>query len=175
LREENIIKELQINHEIRDREVRLLDADGAQMGVVSGREAQQIADERQLDLVKISPTAQPPVCKLMDYGKYRFEQIKREKEVRKNQKIVEMKEMRLSMNIGEHDLNVKAKLVRRFLEEGNQVKVSIRMRGRQNAHANLGVVVMEKFAESLKDVSTVYRRASTEGRQIIMILAPQKA
>ncbi len=175
MREENIIKELQINHEIRDREVRLLDADGAQMGVVSGREAQQIADERQLDLVKISPTAQPPVCKLMDYGKYRFEQIKREKEVRKNQKIVEMKEMRLSMNIGEHDLNVKAKLVRRFLEEGNQVKVSIRMRGRQNAHANLGVVVMEKFAESLKDVSTVYRRASTEGRQIIMILAPQKA
>jgi len=174
IRREPSIKELQINHEIRDREVRLIGETGEQLGIMSALSAQKLADEKELDLVKISPMATPPVCKIMDYGKFRFEQIKREKEARKHQKVVEMKEMRLSMTIDGHDLEVKAKQVRRFLEEGNKVKVSIRMRGRQNAHSEFGIAVMNRFYEMLKDVCSVDRKPLTEGRSILMILAPLK-
>ena len=165
---------MQINHEIRDREVRLIDENGTQLGIVNGLAAQRLADEKELDLVKISPMAVPPVCKIMDYGKFRFEQIKKEKEAKKNQKVQEMKEMWLSMTIDDHDLEVKAKQVHKFLEDGNKVKVSIRMRGRQNAHSEFGVAVMNKFSELLKDICTMDKRPLTEGRNIIMILNPNK-
>ena len=172
--EDIIIKDLQINHDIRDKEVRLIDETGTQLGIVPLAQAQQLADEKEMDLVKISPQAVPPVCKIMDYGKYRFEAIKKEKEARKNQKVQEMKEMRLSMTIDSHDVEVKAKQVRKFLQDGNKVKVSIRMRGRQMAHSNLGLEVMNEFADILKDVSSPERKPFTEGRNIIMILAPLK-
>ena len=134
-----------------------------------------MADERELDLVKISPNAVPPVCKLMNYGKYLFEQAKREKEAKKNQKVVEIKEIWLSMTIDVGDLNVKAKQTLKFLSQGNKVKVSIRMRGRQNAHANLGVDVMNKFFELVKEQGTMEKKPLTEGRNIWMMLAPVKA
>ena len=134
-----------------------------------------MADQKELDLVKISPTAVPPVCKIMDYGKYRFEAIKKEKEARKNQKTVEMKEMRLSMTIDDHDLEVKAKQVRKFLVGGNKVKVSIKLRGRQMTHSELGLDVMKQFFENLSDVGVMERKPTTEGRFIMMILAPAAA
>lgn len=134
-----------------------------------------MADQKELDLVKISPTAVPPVCKIMDYGKYRFEAIKKEKEARKNQKTVEMKEMRLSMTIDDHDLEVKAKQVRKFLAGGNKVKVSIKLRGRQMTHSELGLDVMKQFFENLSDVGVMERKPVTEGRFILMILAPAAA
>ncbi len=155
--------------------MRLIDENGQQLGIVSGYEAQQMADQKELDLVKISPTAVPPVCKIMDYGKYRFEAIKKEKEARKNQKTVEMKEMRLSMTIDDHDLEVKAKQVRKFLVGGNKVKVSIKLRGRQMTHSELGLDVMKQFFENLSDVGVMERKPTTEGRFIMMILAPAAA
>ena len=155
--------------------MRLIDEDGTQLGIVSGTEAHRLAEEKELDLVKISPNAVPPVCKLMDYGKYRYETIKREKEARKKQQVVEVKEVWLSMTIDDNDLQVKAKQARKFLQAGNKVKVSIRMRGRQNAHASMGVDVMNEFFEQLKDVAQQERKPLTEGRNIIMILGPQKA
>lgn len=136
--------------------------------------AQELTEQSGLDLVKISPNAVPPVCKIMDYGKFRFEQSKREKELKKNQKTVELKEVWLSMTIDGGDLNVKAKHAERFLSEGDKVKVSIRMRGRQQAHASLGIKVMEKFYEILKDKCVLERNPLTEGRNIIMILSPEK-
>ena len=150
------IKELQINNQIQDREVRLIGADGEQLGIMPIAKAQSLADEAELDLVKIAPTAQPPVCKIMDYGKHRYEQIKREKEARKNQKIVEIKEVRLSMTIDVGDLNVKARQAQKFLTAGNKVKVSIRMRGRQMAHSDLGLEVMKRFFELVKELEQVY-------------------
>ena len=155
--------------------MRLIDENWQQLGIVSGYEAQQMADQKELDLVKISPTAVPPVCKIMDYGKYRFEAIKKEKEARKNQKTVEMKEMRLSMTIDDHDLEVKAKQVRKFLVGGNKVKVSIKLRGRQMTHSELGLDVMKQFFENLSDVGVMERKPTTEGRFIMMILAPAAA
>ena len=155
--------------------MRLIDENGQQLGIVSGYEAQQMADQKELDLVKISPTAVPPVCKIMDYGKYRFEAIKKEKEARKNQKTVEMKEMRLSMTIDDHDLEVKAKQVRKFLVGGNKVKVSIKLRGRQMTHSELGLDVMKQFFENLSEVGVMERKPTTEGRFIMMILAPAAA
>ena len=142
---------------------------------MSSIQAQKLADEKGLDLVKISPTAVPPVCKIMDYGKYRFEMSKKEKEARKNQRIVENKEIWLSMNIDTHDIEVKAKMGRKFLEAGNKLKVSIKMRGRQNVHADLGVKVMDIFLDMVKDVCVVERKPLTEGRNIIMMLAPAKS
>jgi len=150
-RYKTIKKEHQINQEIRDREIRVIGDDGAQLGIMSPREAVEIAEDKGLDLVKISPNAQPPVCKIMNYGKFLFEQTKRAKEAKKNQKVVEIKEVWLSMTIDVGDLNVKAKQTQKFLAAGNKVKVSIRMRGRQMAHANLGVEVMERFYEIVKD------------------------
>ena len=162
-----------INEEIRDREVRLIDQNGAQLGVMLTRRAMELAEEAQLDLVKIVPNAQPPVCKLIDYDKHRFEQAKRERELRKNQKIVTLKEVQLSATIEENDVQVKAKNAVRFLQEGDKVKVSIRFRGRQIAHSEIGMKVMADFIERTKDYCTVERRPLLEGRHMIMILAPK--
>ena len=164
----------QVNGEIRDREVRLISETGEMLGVMSARDAQLRADEAGLDLVKISPNAVPPVCKIMDYGKFKFEQAKKERENRRNQKIVELKEVQLSMTIDVGDLNVKAKQATKFLEQGNKVKVTIRLRGRQMAHANLAKDVIMNFYEGLKELCTVEKPLNMEGRNLILILAPVK-
>ena len=168
-----IAAELLINEEIRDREVRVIGADGAQLGIMPTKQALEMAEEAELDLVKIVPTAQPPVCKLMDYDKHRFEQSKREKEMRKNQKVVSIKEVQLSATIEENDVAIKAKNAVKFLQGGDKVKVSIRFRGRQIAHSDIGLKVMQDFAERTKEVGTVERRPLIEGRNMIMILAPK--
>ena len=165
----------QINEEIRDREIRVIAENGDMLGVMSASQALLLAEQAELDLVKISPNAVPPVCKIMDYGKFKFETLKRQKEAKKNQKVVEMKEMWLSMTIDVGDLNVKAKQTLKFLADGNKVKVSIRMRGRQNAHADLGVDVMNRFAEILGDKAVIEKKPLTENRNIIMIVAPAKS
>ena len=164
-----------MNGEIRDREIRVISETGEMLGVMSPREAMRLAEEADLDLVKISPNAVPPVCKIMDYGKFKFEQAKKEKENRRNQKVVEIKEVQLSMTIDVGDLNVKAKQATKFLGEGNKVKVSIRLRGRQMAHANLGRDVMNNFFEVLKEIAVIEKPINMEGRNIIMILAPKKS
>ena len=164
-----------MNGEIRDREIRVISETGEMLGVMSPREAMRLAEEADLDLVKISPNAVPPVCKIMDYGKFKFEQAKKQKENRRNQKVVEIKEVQLSMTIDVGDLNVKAKQATRFLNDGNKVKVSIRLRGRQMAHANLGRDVMNNFFEGLKEIAVVEKPINMEGRNIIMILAPKKS
>ena len=164
----------QINENIRDREIRVISATGEQLGIMSASEALRIAEEENLDLVKISPNAVPPVCKIMNYGKFKFEQAKREKENRKNQKIVEIKEIYLSMTIDVGDLNVKAKKTMEMLGDGNKVKVSIRMRGRQQAHASMGVDVMRRFFDMLGGKAVMDKEPKTEGRNILMILSPAK-
>ena len=169
----DIDTELMINEEIRDKEVRLIDQNGAQLGIMPTRRAMELAEEAQLDLVKIVPNAQPPVCKLIDYDKHRFEQAKRERELRKNQKIVTLKEVQLSATIEENDVQTKAKSAIRFLEEGDKVKVSIRFRGRQISHSEIGMKVMNDFVERTKDYCTVERRPLLDGRHMIMILAPK--
>ena len=169
----DIDTELMINEEIRDKEVRLIGQDGAQLGIMPTRRAMELAEEAQLDLVKIVPNAQPPVCKLIDYDKHRFEQAKRERELRKNQKIVSLKEVQLSATIEENDVQTKAKSAIRFLEEGDKVKVSIRFRGRQISHSEIGMKVMADFIERTKDYCTVERRPLLDGRHMILILAPK--
>ena len=164
-----------INEEIRDREVRVIDQNGEQMGIMSTRAALELAEDRQLDLVKIAPNAKPPVCKLMDYGKYRFEQSKREREMRKNQRVIEVKEVRLSATIEDHDIDVKFRAASKFLQDGDKVKVSIRFRGRQISHSEIGLDVMNDFAERLKDIAVVERRPLTEGRNMTMVLAPKES
>ena len=164
----------QINEEIRDREVRVISAEGEQLGIMSAHEALRIAEEADLDLVKISPNAVPPVCKIMNYGKFKFEQAKKEKENRKNQKVVELKEIYLSMTIDVGDLNVKAKKTVEMLGDGNKVKVSIRMRGRQMAHAAMGVDVMNRFFDMLGGKAVMDKAPKTEGRNMLMILSPAK-
>lgn len=163
-----------MNGEIRDREIRVISSNGDMLGVMSPAQALRLAEEEDLDLVKISPNAVPPVCKIMDYGKFKFEQAKKEKENRRNQKIVELKEVQLSMTIDVGDINVKAKQATKFLEAGNKVKVSIRLRGRQMAHASLGKDVMNNFYGMLKEIAVVEKPINMEGRNIIMILAPAK-
>ncbi len=163
-----------MNGEIRDREIRVISSTGEMLGIMSPAQALRLAEEADLDLVKISPNAVPPVCKIMDYGKFKFEQAKKEKENRKNQKVVEIKEVQLSMTIDVGDINVKAKHATKFLEAGNKVKVSIRLRGRQMAHANLGKDVMMRFYEMLKEVAAIEKPIAMEGRNIIMILGPAK-
>ena len=164
----------QINEEIRDREVRVISAEGEQLGIMSASAALQLAEEAELDLVKISPNAVPPVCKIMNYGKFKFEQAKKEKENRKNQKVVELKEIYLSMTIDIGDLNVKAKKTIEMLGDGNKVKVSIRMRGRQQAHAAMGIDVMKRFFDMLGGKAVMDKEPKTEGRNILMILSPAK-
>ena len=162
-----------INEEIRDREVRLIDENGEQLGIVANNVAQAMAEGRGLDLVKIAPQATPPVCKFMDYGKYRFELTKREKEQRKNQKIVELKEVRLSATIDLRDMEVKAKNCIKFLQNGDKVKVSIRFRGRQATHGEIGLEVMKTFFELVKEAGVIDRPAKQEGRNMHMILSPR--
>ncbi|MEF9895399.1 MAG: translation initiation factor IF-3 [Clostridia bacterium] len=164
---------MMINEEIRDREVRLIDQNGEQLGVVLLKQAMDMAEEKQLDLVKIAPQARPPVCKFMDYGKYRFEQSKREREIRKNQKIITIKEVRLSATIEDHDVDVKFKNAVKFLQDGDKVKVTIRFRGRQITHSEIGLEVMKDFAERIKEVGIVERRPLIEGRNMTMIVAPK--
>lgn len=151
-----------------------MDENGAQLGILSSAEANRIADEKNLDLVKISPTAVPPVCKIMDYGKFKFDMAKREKDQRKNQKVSELKEVWLSMTIDTHDLETKAKQAIKFLNAGDKVKVSIRMRGRQQAHASIGIGVMDDFFKIVEDICVMDKKPLTEGRNILMILAPKK-
>ena len=165
--------DLMINEEIRDPQVRLISENGEQLGIVDIRQAQALAYERELDLVKISPNSNPPVCKLMDYGKYRFEMIKRDKEQRKNQKVIELKEIRLSATIDLNDMKVKAKACEKFLGDGNKVKVSIRFRGRQITHSDVGLDVMNRFFEMVEHVATKERPPKTEGRNMFMVLAPK--
>lgn len=170
-----LIKDLySVNEAIRDKEVRVIGADGSMLGVMSAFQAQRLAAEAELDLVKISPNAVPPVCKIMDYSKFKYEQSKREKENRKNQSIVELKEIRLSMTIDVGDIAVKTKQCLKFLEAGNKVKVSIRMKGRENARAYQGVKVMQDFFEGLDGKAVQDKKPSTEGRMIIMMLSPVK-
>ena len=166
--------EHQINEEIRDKEVRLISNDGEQLGIVAIQKAQEIAVEKGMDLVKIAPQAKPPVCKIMDYGKFRFEQAKREKEARKNQRVVEIKEIRLTPNIDMGDLNTKVKTACRFLKDGDKVKVSVRFRGREVTHSSLGQDLLHRFAELCSECSTVEKQPKLEGRQMLMFLAPAK-
>ena len=170
-----IALDLMINEEIRDREVRLIDENGEQLGVMPTQKALELAEERGLDLAKIQPTAKPPVCKLMDYDKYRYEQSKRERENRKNQRVVAIKEVQLSATIEENDVLTKAKMATRFLQDGDKVKVSIRFRGRQITHSEIGMKVMQDFAQRCASVSSVERRPMMDGRHMIMILAPKAA
>ena len=169
------VKELQINEQIRDEQVRLIGADGGQLGIMSAKEAQHIADEEGLDLVKIAPNAVPPVCRVMDYGKYRFEQAKKEKEARKNQRGIETKEIRLGLNTDIGDFNTKVKHASRFIAEGDKVKVSIRFRGRELGHPEKGLESMQRFAEACSEFAVVEKAAKMEGRHMLMFLAAKPA
>lgn len=162
-----------INEQIRDREVRLIDADGTQLGIVAGRDAQRIADEKRLDLVKISPTAKPPVCKIMDYSKFRFDQQKKEKEARKRQKTIEIKELRLSPNIDTHDVDVKVKKAIEFLTAGDKVKITIRFRGRELGRTDMAYGIMHDFADKVSQVGVVEKPPKMEARSMAMFLTPK--
>mgnify|MGYP002646428436 CR=1 FL=1 len=164
---------MRINEEIRAREVRVIAGEGEQLGIMSGRDALQLAQERHLDLVEIAPTAKPPVCRIMDYGKYRYEQQKRDKEARKKQKTFDIKEVKLRPGIEDHDFGVKFKNAVRFLEDGDKVKVTIMFRGRELSHPELGEVLLKKMAEQLKDMAVIERAPKLEGRNMIMIVAPK--
>ncbi len=165
----------QINEDIRDREVRLIDEDGSQLGILPLKEALRVAQSKDLDLVKIAPQATPPVCRVMDYGKFRFEQAKKDKEARKNQKIVEIKEIRLSSGIDAHDFNFKLKNAQRFLQDGDKVKVSVRFRGREMAHTSIGQAQLVKFGEACAELANVEKAPKLEGRSMTMFLAPKPA
>ena len=164
-----------INEQIRDREVRLIGEEGEQLGVMSSREAQKLADEAGLDLVKIAPTAKPPVCKIVDYGKYRYEQARKEKEARKKQKTNEIKEIRLSPNIDTNDLNTKINAAKKFLTKGDKVKVTLRFRGREMAHMNASKHILDDFAEALIEIAVVEKPAKVEGRSMTMVLAEKRS
>jgi translation initiation factor IF-3 len=166
--------EIMVNEMVRDKEVRLIDADGNMIGIMSSKEAQKIANSKNLDLVKIAPKANPPVCKVMDYGKYMFEQAKREKEARKNQKVISVKEVRLSASIEDHDFEFKVKNAIKFLRGGDKVKVTIKFRGREMNYTSLGESVLQKFAKAVEDYGTVERRPKLEGRNMLMILNPKQ-
>lgn len=159
-----------INEQIRDKEVRVIGLDGEQLGIMTNAEAKALAEEAGVDLIKIAPTAKPPVCKIQDYGKYRYEQEKREKENRKKQHVTEIKEVRLSPNIDTNDMNTKINNARKFLEKGNKVKVTLRFRGRELAHVNSSKVILDEFAEKLADIAVVEKAAKFEGRSMIMFL-----
>lgn len=163
-----------INEQIRDKEVRLIGSDGEQLGIMSAKEAMKLAEEAELDLVKIAPNAKPPVCKIIDYGKYRYELARKEKEAKKKQKIVEVKEIRLSPNIEENDLNTKMNNARKFLSKGNKVKVTLRFRGREMAHMQASKHILDDIATALADVAVVEKPSKVEGRSISMILAEKR-
>ena len=163
-----------INEQIRDKEVRLIGADGEQLGIMSAREAYKLAQEAELDLVKIAPGAKPPVCKIIDYGKYRYELARKEKEARKKQKTVELKEVRLSPNIDINDLNTKMNAARKFISKGNKVKVTLRFRGREMAHVQASKHILDDFAEALADIAVVEKAPKLEGRSMGMVLAEKR-
>ena len=165
---------VQLNEQIRDKELRIVSADGEQLGIMSARDAQKIADDRGLDLVKIAPTAKPPVCKIIDYGKYRYEQARREKEARKKQKTIEVKEIRLSPNIDTNDLNTKVNQARKFVSGGNKVKVAVRFRGRELAHTAVGKTILEDFAQKLSDIAVIDKPAKLEGKSMVMFLVEKR-
>ena len=166
--------DLQINEQIRDNEIRVVSADGEQLGVMSAKEAQDIAYEKGMDLVKIAPQAKPPVCKIMDYGKFRYEQTRREKEAKKKQRVIEIKEVRLSPNIDNNDLNTKANMARKFLTKGDKVKVTLRFRGREMAHMQQSKHILDDFAEKMKDVAVIEKPAKLEGRSLSMVLTEKR-
>ena len=168
-------KEHQLNEEIRDKELRVIDVDGAQLGILSAEEALKIAFEKDLDLVKIAPQATPPVCKIMDYGKFLFEQQKREKEQRKNQKVIEIKEIRMSSTIDTHDFETKVNQAIKFLKGGDKLKVSVRFRKRAIAHPELGSELLDRFKEAVSSAGTVDKPAKMEGRSIVMFVSPKAA
>ena len=163
-----------INEQIRDREVRLIGEDGEQLGIMPAREAMKIAMEAELDLVKIAPTAKPPVCKIIDYGKYKYEQTRKEKEAKKKQRTVEIKEVRLSPNIDTNDLNTKVNNAKKFISKGNKVKVTLRCRGREMAHVQQSRHILDDFAEMLSDIAVVEKAAKLEGRNMSMVLAEKR-
>ena len=163
----------ELNEDIHDKEIRLIGSDGEQMGIVSSEEALKIADAQGLDLVKISPQANPPVCKLMNYGKFRFEQSKREKEARKNQRVVEVKEIRMSPGIDIGDFNTKLKNAQKFIADGNRVKVSVRFRGREMAHTDIGRALLDKFAEQCAETASLDKGAKLEGLMMSIFLSPK--
>ncbi len=163
-----------INEQIRDKEVRVISAEGEQLGIMSSKDALKLADEQELDLVRISPNAKPPVCKIIDYGKFRYEMMRKEKEAKKKQKIVELKEVRLSPNIDENDLNTKINMARKFLAKGDKVKVTLRFRGRELAYVNQSKAILDDFAEKLSDVAVVDKPAKFEGRSMMMTLSEKK-
>lgn len=172
----NINKNFAINEEIREKELRVISNTGEQLGVISTREALRLASEAELDLVMISPGANPPVCKIMDYGKFIYEQSKKEKEAKKKQKVISVKEIRVSPTIEEHDLGIKANNAKKFIIDGDKVKITVRFRGRENEHANvIGRKILDNFLSRLDDVCIVEKPAKLEGRNMTMILAPKKA
>ena len=172
--EVSIISELMINEQIRDREIRLIGEDGEQLGIMSARDAMKLAREANLDLEKIAPTAKPPVCKIIDYGKYRYEQARKEKEARKKQKTIEVKEVRLSPNIDTNDLNTKVNQARKFVSSGNKVKVAVRFRGRELAHTAVGKTILEDFAQKLSDIAVIDKPAKLEGKSMVMFLVEKR-
>ncbi len=163
-----------INEQIRDREVRLIGEDGEQKGIMSAKDAMKLAREANLDLVKISPNAKPPVCKIIDYGKYKYEQARKEKEAKKKQKVTDVKEIRLSPNIDQNDLNTKANQARKFISKGDKVKVVLRFRGREMAHMGTNKQILDTFFEKLEDVAIIEKPAKLEGRSMIMVLTEKK-
>ena len=174
LMEGKTISELMINEQIRDREVRVIGADGEQMGIMSSAEAMRIAEEAGLDLVKIAPIAKPPVCKIVDYGKFKYEQTRKEKEAKKKRKVIEIKEIRLSPNIDTNDLNTKTNAARKFLSKGDKVKVTLRFRGREMAHMASSKHILDDFAEVLADIAVIDKAPKVEGRSMTMFLTQKK-
>ena len=168
------ISDLMINEQIRDKEVRLIGEDGEQLGVMPARDALQMAKDAELDLVKIAPTAKPPVCKIIDYGKYRYELARKEKEAKKKQKVIEVKEVRLSPNIDTNDLSTKMGAARKFLEKGDKVKVTLRFRGREMAHMSKSRYILEDFAKELADIAVIDKSSKVEGRSMVMFLTPKR-
>lgn len=174
LQEGKTISELFINEQIRDKEVRVIGEGGEQLGIMSAREALQLAEEAGVDLVKIAPTAKPPVCKIVDYGKFKYEQTRKEKEAKKKQKVIEIKEIRLSPNIDTNDLNTKINAAKKFLSKGDRVKVTLRFRGREMAHMAASKHILDDFAEALADVSVVEKAPKVEGRSMTMFLTEKR-
>lgn len=173
-KEGTTISDLMINEQIRDKEVRLIGADGEQLGIMSARDAMRMAREAELDLVKIAPTAKPPVCKIIDYGKFKYEQARKDKEAKKKQRTIEIKEVRLSPNIEENDLNTKVGAARKFIQKGDKVKVTLRFRGREMAHVQKTRQILDVFAEKLSDIAVVEKAPKLEGRQMMMFLTEKR-
>ena len=165
---------IEINEQIRDREVRVIGAEGEQLGIMSSKDADMMAKEKDLDLIKIAPTATPPVVKIADFGKYRYEMMRKEKEAKRNQRVTELKEIRMTPNIDQNDLNTKLSAARKFLEKGNKVKVALRFRGREMSRMNQSKYILDEFAEQLKDIAVLDKPAKVEGRNMAIVISPKK-